>query len=54
MENKKELTAGEKLRGDLENIFRDCYHRAISDNVKRALKQRKEREEGLSTKEIDM
>ncbi len=54
MENKKELTAGEKLRGDLENLFREYYRRTLSDNVKRAWKQRKEREEGLSTKEIDM
>ncbi len=54
MENKKELTAGEQLRRDLENLFKELYRRGVSDNVKKAWKQKKEREERLSTMEIDM
>ena len=43
MENKKELTAGENFRRDLDELFTKCYQKGVAYGVKKAWKLRKER-----------
>lgn len=43
--SKNKLSAVEKFQEDMQNMFRGYYSRQLSDNIKRGLKHKKERED---------